>query len=228
MHKKSFYTELAYILGILTLALGTAFMERADFGMSMVVAPAYILHLKISQALPFFSFGMAEYCLQAVLLAIIALVLRRFKPMYLFSFATAVIYGFTLDGCIALTAGLPGSGMIARFVFFFAGLLLCSVGVALHFHTYIAPEAYELLVKEIAGEKRFPIGTVKTVYDCTSCALSVLLSFVFFGFGHFEGVKLGTVFCALVNGFIIAKISQVLESRFDFRDGLRKETHGIR
>jgi hypothetical protein len=50
MHtKKGFYTELAYILGIVVLALGTAMMERANMGMSMVVAPAYLLHLKISQ-----------------------------------------------------------------------------------------------------------------------------------------------------------------------------------
>ena len=45
--KKTFYSEYAYIFGILFLALGTALMEKADFGMSMVVAPAYILHLKI-------------------------------------------------------------------------------------------------------------------------------------------------------------------------------------
>lgn len=38
--KRVFYTELAYAIGIIVLALGTALMERADFGMSMVVAPA--------------------------------------------------------------------------------------------------------------------------------------------------------------------------------------------
>ena len=54
-----FSTELAYILGILTLALGTALMERADFGVSMVVAPAYLLHLKVSQFYLFFTFGTA-------------------------------------------------------------------------------------------------------------------------------------------------------------------------
>ena len=43
--QRVFFTELAYVLGILALALGTALMERADFGVSMVVAPAYLLHL---------------------------------------------------------------------------------------------------------------------------------------------------------------------------------------
>ena len=49
MKQRTFYTELAYFLGLLILALGTAFMERSDFGVSMVVAPAYLLHRKVSE-----------------------------------------------------------------------------------------------------------------------------------------------------------------------------------
>ena len=44
--KQNCPTELAYVLGLVILAFGTALMERANFGMSMVVAPAYLLHLK--------------------------------------------------------------------------------------------------------------------------------------------------------------------------------------
>ena len=80
--KKVFYSELAYVFGMVVLALGTAMMERADFGMSMVVAPAYLVHLRISQAFPAFTFGMAEYCLQAVLLIGIAMITRRRKIKY--------------------------------------------------------------------------------------------------------------------------------------------------
>lgn len=220
--KKIFYTEISYVLGVLILALGTALMERADFGMSMVVAPAYILHLKISRMLPFFSFGMAEYCLQAVLLLLIGLILRRFKLSYLGSFATAVFYGVVLDGWISVVKFIPDRGLPGQFAFFIAGLLLGSVGVALFFHTYITPEAYELLVKEIAADKGLPISRVKTVYDCISCGVSIVLSFVFFGFGHFEGVKLGTVFCALVNGRLIGAVSTWLDSHFTFCNLLRK------
>ena len=66
MKKPRFYTELSYILGLSVLALGVAFMEKADFGVSMVVAPAYVLYRAISPTLPFFTFGMAEYCFQAL------------------------------------------------------------------------------------------------------------------------------------------------------------------
>lgn len=107
MNQKTFYTEIAYLLGLLILALGTAFMERADFGVSMVVAPAYLIHLKVSEVLPFFSFGMAEYTLQAVVILAMILILRRIKLSYFFSFVTAVLYGLTLDGAMALIALLP-------------------------------------------------------------------------------------------------------------------------
>lgn len=219
--KKKLYSEAAYFLGLLILAVGTAFMEKADFGMSMVVAPAYLLHLKLSQFFPWFTFGVAEYTFQAALLVVMICILRQFRTSYLFSFVTAVLYGIMLDLVMLLTASLPIS-LHLRIVYFIVGLLLGSLGVALLFHTYIAPEVYELFVKEWSRRFNRDIGKCKTVYDCISCGFSILLSFVFFGFGHFEGVKFGTVICALCNGWTIGKISYFLESRFTFVDRFRR------
>lgn len=218
--KRVCFSELAYVLGILILALGTASMEKAGFGVSMVVAPAYLLHLKISQTFPFYTFGTSEYCLQAVLLILLCLVLRRFKKGYLFSFVTAVIFGLTLDRMIAILSGFPSDTFFRRAVFYVLGVFFCSLGVSFLFHTYIAPEAYELFVKEISANYGFDISKTKTIYDCCSCLAGVILSFIFFGFGRFEGVKLGTILCALINGSLIGLISRVLESVFEFRDGL--------
>ncbi len=218
--KMTFYTEAAYAVGMLVLAFGTALMERADFGMSMVVAPAYIIHLKVSEFLPFFSFGMAEYCFQAFLLAALILVLRKFKVKYLFSFVTAVLYGFALDLMIYLVALIPFEGTAARVVFYAAGMVLGSLGVAFLFNTYIAPEVYELFVAEISAKYKFTIGRTKTVYDCVSCVMAVVLSFCFFGFGRFEGVKLGTVICALVNGFLIGKFCDLFKALFSFKNAV--------
>ena len=221
MKKRTFYTEAAYALGIVILALGTALMEKANFGMSMVVAPAYLLHLKIVKTLPFFSFGMAEYTLQAAILLLLGLAMRRFKLSYLFSFCTAVIYGLALDGVMMLTAGFPAEAMALRVVYYLLGMLLCSIGVSLLFHTYIAPEAYELFVKEVSAEIGMDIHRFKTLYDCVSCGIGVVLSFAFFGLWHFEGVKLGTILCALINGSIIGWCTKMFEARFAFEDGLK-------
>lgn len=224
MMKKIFYTELAYILGLVIVAIGVAFMERPDFGVSMVVAPAYLLHLKISETYAFFTFGMAEYTLQAVLLVVMMLVLRRFKISYLFSFVTAVIYGFTLDFCMWLVSHIPMDTMPLRIAYYTLGMVLCAIGISLFFHTYIAPEVYELFVKEVSARFGIEIHRFKTGYDICSCLVAVVFSFCFYGFGVFRGVKLGTVICALINGTLIGMCSKFFESRYEFRDrfGLRK------
>ena len=218
--KKKFYTEAAYLLGLIVLALGTALMEKANFGMSMVVAPAYILHLKVSQYAPVFTFGMAEYTFQAFLLIVISLVLRRFRISFLFSFCTAVIYGLLLDTALWLAAPIPGGILAVRVICYVVGMAACSLGVSMLFHTYISPEAYELFVKELSSKYGFDIHKCKTVYDCISCLVGVILSFAFFGFGHFEGVNWGTIICALVNGWLIGQCTGLLEGHFEFLDGL--------
>lgn len=225
MNRKTFYTEWAYVLGIVILAFGTALMERANFGMSMVVAPAYLLHVKLVKILPFFSFGMAEYTLQAGILLLLAAFMRRFRLSYLFSFCTAVFYGVVLDSMMALAAFLPAQAVVMRLVYYLLGMLFGSMGVSLLFHTYIAPEAYELFVKEVSAKVGMDIHRFKTLYDCVSCAVGVLMSFAFFGFGRFEGVKLGTIFCALVNGSIIGWCAKMLEAKFVFRDGLKLKAY---
>ena len=106
MKPRTFYSELAYLAGIVLLALGTSCASAASFGLSMVVAPAYLIHLKLSPTWPGITFGVAEYIVQAVLLLVLSLALRRFRPYYLFSFCTALLYGRILDGFLALWACL--------------------------------------------------------------------------------------------------------------------------
>lgn len=216
--KKTFYTEISYVFGIIFIALGAVLMQKADLGMSMVVAPAYLLYLKLSPRFSFFTFGMAEYALQAVLLVVLIAVVRKVKLKYLFSFVTAVIYGFVLDGLNLLLVGIPADTMALRIVLFIAGLLCCSIGVSMMFHTYISPEVYELFVKEVSARFGFRQERCKTCYDCISCAVSVIMSFAFYGFGHFEGVKLGTIVCALINGTVVGLFTKLFERMFTFRD----------
>ncbi len=221
MKKKVFYTEISYVLGLVIMAFAAAFSEKADFGMSMIVAPAYILHLKVSQLLPWFTFGVAEYLFQGVLVLVIVAVMKRFKLFYIFSFVTAFIYGNLLDGAMSLIAPLPADSFGIRVLWYVLGVVLGSLAVSLFFHTYLAPEAYELIVKELSVKTKKDINKIKTAYDIFSLVLGVVLSFAFFGFGVFEGVKWGTVLCALINGVLIGRFSRLLESRFEFRNRFR-------
>lgn len=225
MKKKTFYTEVSYILGLVIMAFAAAFTEKADFGMSMVVAPAYIIHLKVSEFLPWFTFGVSEYFFQGMLVIATVIIMKKFKLSYLFSFMTAVLYGTLLDFAMNIISPLPETGFAIRLVWYILGTVLCSFSVSLFFHTYLSPEAYELIVKELSGKFNFNINKVKTAFDCFSVALGIILSFSFFGFGVFEGVKLGTIICSFINGFLIGRFSKLLEHFFEFKNKLGFEKY---
>lgn len=220
MKKPVFYTELAYVLGLVLLALGTALTVYGDFGVSMVVAPAFIVHVKLAQQLPFFSFGMAEYLLQALILAGMLLGFRKRKWTWLLSFVTTVLYGLILDGSSLLTTLLP-QWLPLRIALYVLGVLLCTMGIALLFRTYLPPAAYELLVKVLSRRFGWKIHVVKTVYDCASCLVAAGLSLLLLG--RLEGVGIGTVVCALIYGVLIRMNTKWLDRCWDFRDrfGLR-------
>ncbi len=205
-------------MGLALIALGTAMTVLGDFGISMVVAPAYMLHLKLSQVFSWFTFGVAEYVLQAVLLLIMMCIVRKVKLAYFLSFLTAVFYAFLLDGSTRLLSLLPEAGVWQRLVIYVLGDLVTCLGVALIFRTYIPPEAYEMFVKELSGKFGIRLHTMKTVYDIGSLVVAVLLSFLLLG--GLQGIGVGTVVTAFANGTLIRLFSAALEKAWKFEDKL--------
>jgi len=163
---------------------------------------------------------MAEYLFQAVLLCAMMLLLKRFKIWYMFSFVTAVFYGICLDIFIRLVSPMTIVTLSSRLFFYVIGGSFCAMGVAFIFRTYIAPEVYELFVKEISSQYKIDIHRFKMVYDMMSCVVSIALSFTFFGWLQFEGIKWGTVILALVNGKTIGLFNHFFDRIFYYEDRL--------
>lgn len=216
MKKPTFYTELAYFVGLVILACGTALMEYGGFGISMVAAPGYVIHLKFSPTLPFFTFGTVGYLVEALLLLAMMLLIRKARLLYLFSFVTAVLYGYALDAVSLLTALLPENILALQIPLYIGGLVLCSAAVSLLLICYFPPAAHEMFVKEVSASFHISLSKLKTVYDCTALVLAIGLSLLFFG--TIRGIGIGTVVCALVNGFLIRIFTQFWKKIFAFRD----------
>ena len=231
MKKRIFYTEIAYIMGLLLLAMGTAMTAWAGFGISMVVAPAFIVHLKLSQLLSWFSFGMAEYLLQTLILGIMMLVLKRVKAVYFLAILTAVLYGFVLDGCMALMELIPADTLPVRLTVYVVGVLTCTAAISLLFYSYLPPAAYEMLVKNLAAAYGWSVTRVKTVYDLCSLGVSLVLSLTLLG--TVQGIGVGTVVCALCYGWLISMFSKLftrfwrLEDRFSLRSKFEERKQNI-
>lgn len=215
MKKRVFYTELAFFVGLALLAFGTALTAYGNVGLSMVVAPAFILHQFVSQFLPWFSFGVAEYVLQAIVLLALVLILRKAKWTYLLSFGVTLLYGFALDGSMKLTAVLP-ENIYFQIGAYIVGAVICCSALALLFSSYFPPEAYELFSKEIAAKFHKPVYRIINFYNLGSLLLAVILSLAFFH--GIKGIGIGTVVCAFLYGFIIKFFQTVYGKLFRFKD----------
>ncbi len=214
MKKLTIHSETVYVLSIIILAFSVAMVASADFGLSMIVAPAYIL----SQKLGFITFGQAEYLIQGVLFISFLIAVRKFKPTYLFAFLTCVIYGLCLDLFRLIpifnpNVVAPGSmDLWLRIVFFIVGELLTAFSIALCFRTYLYPQVVDFFVVGITAHFKLNRGKFKIIVDVTFLVVSVVLSLCFFG--KFVGIYYGTIVLTLINGPLISLFGNLIDRCF--------------
>ena len=218
MKPRTFPSELCYLLSIVLLSFAVAMVAASGFGVSMVVAPAYVLSLKV----PFLTFGQSEYVVQALLFAVFCILMRRVKLVYFSSFLTCLIYGAVLDLWRAVVPLLnpavtaPGSmAMPVRIVLFACGMLLTAFSVALFYRTYLYPQVYDFFVKGVSLRYGFNMTKFKIASDVCSLAVAVGLTLLFFR--RFNGIGVGTLIMTALNGLLIGAFGKGIDRLFVFR-----------
>lgn len=212
------HSEFVYIISILILSFSVAMVSAADFGLSMIVSPAYIL----SQKLGFLTFGQSEYVVQAILFIIFCILMKKVKAVYFSSFLTCLIYGAVLDLWRVIipifnpSITEPGSmSMPLRITFFAGGTLITALAIAMCFRTYLYPQVYDFFVKGVAERFNLNRTKFKTGFDMTFLAVSCVMTLVFFG--KFVGIGVGTLITTLVNGFLIGNFGKLIDKFFEIK-----------
>ena len=226
MHTIKKSNELLWLLGIIFVALGVALCSKADLGVSMIAAPAFVLSEALLPLSSFFSVGATEYVFQGALLILLCLLIRRFNWRYLLAFAVAVLYGYTLNFFLWLLGGLTVSAAPLRWVLLLVGDCITAFGVACFFKTYMPLQVYELFVAEIARCFRLPIGRVKSCFDISLLAISAILAFSLFGdaatfdwstiwYSSYHSIGLGTLVTTAINSPLITLAGKLLDRCFE-------------
>lgn len=213
MKKKiTLHSELIYVLSILILSFSVAMVSAADFGLSMIVSPAYIL----SQKLGFLTFGQSEYVIQALMFIVFCILMKKVKLIYFSSFITCLIYGAVLDFWRTVipifnpSVTEPGSmAMPLRITFFAVGTLITALAIAMCFRTYLYPQVYDFFVKGITEHFAIDRTKFKIGFDMVFLSISCVMTLTFFQ--RFVGIGIGTIITALVNGFLIGNCGKFLD-----------------
>ncbi|MBQ4082343.1 MAG: hypothetical protein IJC55_03505 [Clostridia bacterium] len=221
--KTKHMNEAAWVLGVILCPLGVSLCTKANLGLSMIAAPAYILHFFLEQFSDFFSQGRTEYVWQAFLLLILVCIIRRFRFRYLLCFASAFISGMVLDGWLQVVGGdqTPDS-MLVRILCFAAGECITALAIAFYFRTSLPLQIHELLVTEISDRFRFPAHKVKRAEDTVMLVISMLFAWLLNG--SWQGIGIGTIVITLVNATLITLFGKVLDRFFEFDPAFPKIT----
>lgn len=225
MRKIRGMNELAWVIGIVLSTLGIALYTKADFGLSMIAAPAYIIHSKMINYFDWYSQGTSEYIFQTILIIALSVIMLRFKKSYILSFLTAIVSGVVLDGWFLLMHGnAPFESMAIRIIAFIFGEISLTIAIAFFFRTTLPVQIYELIVNEISEKKNLEKNKVKQLYDVFMLVLSLALALVLNK--NFQGLGIGTIIITIINAPLIKIFGDILDRVFSFESlfkRLRKE-----
>ena len=193
------------------LAFAVNLMSMANLGMSMIVCPAYI----ISEKFNFLTYGQAEYLIAIMVFIIFCLVMKRFKISYLLSYLTGILYALFSDLIKILVPIFNQNltiSMNMKIGYFFIGMILSGLAVALFYKTYLYPQVYDFFIKVVAQKYQISIKIFKTCFDCSFLVISFIISYVLFG--ELFGIGIGTVIMACCNGMMIEQFQKIIDQYF--------------
>lgn len=217
--------ELLWLLGIIFVAFGVSICSKANLGVSMIAAPAFVISEALMPIWGALNVGVTEYIFQGILLVLLCIIVRSFNWRYLLAFAVAVLYGYVLNLFLWIMSGVEFNTVAMRWIMLIVGDFITAFGVACFFRTYMPLQVYELFVAELTEKFKLNINKTKWIFDISLLVISIVLAVTLFGdfssfdwstIGHssFHSIGLGTLVTTAINSPIINLMGKLADRIF--------------
>ncbi len=210
--------EASWVVGNILCAIGNCLVSKSAFGLSSIIAPAFILNRKIG----FLSVGVCEYIIQGLLLALCCVLIGKFKGKFIATICNILFYGACFDIVNSLLSPIVPVTIISRIVVAAIGTLITGFAIALMLRTYIPPSAYEIFVKEVAEAKNIEVSKMKLIFDASMLFITIVLMFALLGGFYIDILGPLTVIAAFLNSVLIKFFGQIIDKYCDFSPAIPK------
>ena len=204
--------EASWIVGNILCAIGNCLISKSAFGLSSIIAPAFIMNRKIG----FLSVGVCEYIFQGLLLALCCILIGKFKGKFIATICNILFYGACFDVVNSLLSPLVPTGILARIILAAVGTVITGFAVALMLRTYIPPSAFEIFVREVAESKGIDTSKMKLIFDASMLLITIVMMFALLGGFYIDILGPLTVISAFLNSVLIGLFGKVLDKYCDF------------
>ena len=217
-NKKLFIGELALLMGLIINSFANTLMVKSGFGISSISSVPYTLSLVFDKI----TYGSWNYIFQCALIFILVLITKKFKVGYIVSFFLAIVFGNMIDFCnIFIMQKLPNN-IIYNIIYFLISFSMLSVGMSLLLKCKTPVLPIDTFTRDLTEEFNINYKKVKTVFDLSCLATTIVLSVVFLK--GFEGIGIGTVICALITGKVVSFVNSFVDEHFYFKPMLSKKS----
>lgn len=196
-----------YIVGLLFLAFGVAFSVNSNLGVSPVNSLPYVVSL-ITET----DMGSCVIVIFGSYILVQILLLRRnFQWINLTQMVFSTLFGYFVDfakwvvGDFALPTYFGQLAMLA------ISIIMVAAGVCLYMDVKLVNMPMEGMTHAIKQTllPGLAFHDVKVIMDCVVVGIGVVLSFLFLG--RLDGIREGTVICALLVGKLMKPIKKILQ-----------------
>ena len=204
-----FRGELAPLLVIIMNSFGVVLMLYSGSGISAISSVPYAF----SEVFPFLSLGTWTYIFQAILIASLMVLRKRFVAEYLLSFVVGFAFSMMLDVHEGWISILPYN-IPMRILYFVISYLLLCIGIAFSNRCGLPIIPTDLFPRELSQITGVRYSRVKIGYDVICLCVTAVLTVCFLG--HLDGLGIGTVLAAFTMGKVIGMIGNWMDQRFQF------------
>lgn len=217
-NKHVFRGELALLLVVIINSFSVVLMLHSGSGISAISSVPYAF----SVVFPFLSLGTFTYIFQAMLIASLMIIRKKFHLEYLLSFIVGFAFSMMLDFYKAHIDLLPYT-IPLRVVYFIASYVLLCFGIALSNRCGLPIIPTDLFPRELSNLKNFKYSKVKISFDVICLFTTAVVTFI--GIGRIKGLGIGTVLAAFTMGKGISFAGEILDKHFYFVNFRNKAVH---
>ena len=198
---------LIYVTGLLFMAFGVAFSVNSSLGVSPVNSLPYVISRITGLDLGNCVIGIFAF----YILVQILLLRKKFRPIDLTQLIFSTIFGRFVDVAKKVVGDFAIPTYPGQLVMLAISIVFVAIGVCLYMDVQLVNMPMEGMTHAV--NRVFfpdkPFHDIKVIMDCLTVVIGIVLSFVFLG--KLDGIREGTVICALLVGKLMKPMQKVLK-----------------
>jgi len=195
-----------YIIGLFFIAIGVAFSVNSQLGVSPVNSLPYVISVITGKDLG----TMVIVVFSSYIFVQILLLRKEFKWINLTQLVFSTIFGYFVDFAKYIVGDFAIPTYFGKLIMLAVSIVLIAIGICIYVNTYLVNMPMEGMTaavqKKIFKNKSF--SDVKVIMDCLVVSIGIVLSFLFLG--KIEGIREGTVLCAILVGKVMKPIQKII------------------